>query len=59
LDCNPKVTETYLKLLAGCDQDKTAKVNTKAAELKAQGKKTERALADALEYYKLAGAVNA
>ena len=67
LDCNPKVVDVYFKLLpqekvtkdTPVGGTKADKVHIKAAEFKAQGKSTERALADALEFYKLSGAVNA
>ena len=54
-----KVAQVFQKLTVGVDKEKLDKVVTIIEALEKTGKSLERAMADALETYKLSGAVNA
>lgn len=56
---NPRVYATFEKLTKDCDEEKLGVIINKTDSNIKAGKKPERALADALETYKLSGSVNA
>ena len=56
---NPRVYATFEKLTKGCDEEKIKTIISKVDSNIKEGKRPERALADALETFKLSGAVNA
>lgn len=57
--CDQRVAEVFDKLTKNCDKEKLVKVIEAVLLYERDGKTVERAMADALETYKLDGAVNA
>ncbi len=56
---NPQVYATFEKLTKSCDKEKVDTIINKTDAFIKEGKKPERALADALTLFRLDGAVNA
>lgn len=56
--CNPRVLAVFNKLVSQSEEEKRSRVLEHAVHLVKGGKKPERALADALSFYKLGGAVS-
>jgi len=56
---DPRIADVFAKLIKDCDAEKLQRIDEEIKALKAQGKTTARAMADALETFKLAGPVNA
>ena len=54
-----RVANVFQKLTVGVDKERMEKVTATIEALEKTGKSVERAMADALETYKLSGAVNA